>query len=182
MTNFPIFPNIPKLPIPHICLVNELNILYFTTGDNISLGFYKLEKKLYGNYTRMLRAVSNKSWRQHPTKQQLYGHLPPISKTIHVRRTRHAGHCWKTRETQISNVLLWTPSHVRAKFERPARTYLQQLCADTRCNQEDLPGAMDDRDGWRERVRDICASSVTWWWWWWCFIKLFFKSNVSFNS
>ena len=39
-----------------------------------------MEKKLDGNYTRMLRAILNKSWRQHPTKQQLYGYLPPIRK------------------------------------------------------------------------------------------------------
>ena len=56
----------------------------------------RLEKKLDGNYTRMLRAILNKSWRQHPTKHQLYGHLPPITKTILVRRSRHAGHCWRT--------------------------------------------------------------------------------------
>ena len=43
----------------------------------------RLERKLDGNYTRMLRAVLNKSWRQHPTRLQLYGHLPPITKTIH---------------------------------------------------------------------------------------------------
>ena len=24
---------------------------------------------------------------------------------------------------------------------------------------------MDDKDGWRERVREISASSPTWWWW-----------------
>ena len=48
----------------------------------------RLEKKLDGNYTRMLRAVLNKSWRQHPRRHQLYGHLPPITKTIQVRRTR----------------------------------------------------------------------------------------------
>ena len=47
-----------------------------------------LEKKLDGNYTRMLRAILNKSRRQHSTKQQLYGYLPPITKTIQVRRTR----------------------------------------------------------------------------------------------
>ena len=52
----------------------------------------RLEKKLDGNYTRMLRAILNKSWQQHPTRHQLYGHLPPIMKTIQVRRTRHAGH------------------------------------------------------------------------------------------
>ena len=51
----------------------------------------RLEKKLDGNYTRMLRAILNKSWQQHPTKHQLYGHLPPITKIIQVRRTRHAG-------------------------------------------------------------------------------------------
>ena len=53
----------------------------------------RLEKRLDGNYTRMLRAILNKSWRQHPTKHQLYGHLHPITKTIQVRRTRYAGHC-----------------------------------------------------------------------------------------
>ena len=41
-----------------------------------------MEKKLHSNYTRMLQAVLNKSWRQHPTKRQLYGHLPSITKTI----------------------------------------------------------------------------------------------------
>ena len=57
----------------------------------------RLEKKLDGNYTRMLQAILNKSWQQHPTRHQLYGHLPPITKTIQVRRTRHAGHCWRSR-------------------------------------------------------------------------------------
>ena len=51
----------------------------------------RLEKKLDGNYARMLRAILNKSRRQHSTKHQLYGHLPPITKTIQGRRTRHAG-------------------------------------------------------------------------------------------
>ena len=69
----------------------------------------RLEKKLDGNYTRMLRAILNKSWRQHPTRHQLYGHLPPITKTIQVRWTRHAEHCWRSRDELISNVLLWPP-------------------------------------------------------------------------
>ena len=71
----------------------------------------RLERRLDGNYTRMLRAVLNKSWRQHPTRLQLYGHLPPITKTIQVRRTRHAGHCWRSKDELISDVLLWTPTY-----------------------------------------------------------------------
>ena len=64
----------------------------------------RMEKKLDGNYTRMLRAIFNKSWQQHPTRHQLYGHLPPITKTILVRRTRHVGHCWRSRDELISNI------------------------------------------------------------------------------
>ena len=73
------------------------------------------EKKLDGNYTRMLRAILNKSWRQHPTKQQVYSPLPSITKTIKVRWTRHLGHCWRRRDELISDVLQWTPSHGLAK-------------------------------------------------------------------
>ena len=87
----------------------------------------------------MLRAILNKSWRQHPTRHQQYGHLPPITKTIQVRRARHAGHYWRRRDELISDVLLWTPTHGRAKAGRPARTYIQQLCEDTGCCPEDLP-------------------------------------------
>ena len=122
-----------------------------------------LEKTLDGNYTRIL----NKSRRQHPTRHQLYGHLPPITKTIQVRRTRHAGHCWRSKDELIRDVLLWTPAYGQAKAGQPARTYIQQLCEDTGCNPEDMPEAMNDREKWRERVRDIHASGTTWWWWWW---------------
>ena len=91
----------------------------------------RLEKKLDGNYTRMLRAILYKSWQQHPIRHQLYGHLPPITKIIQARRTRHAGHCWRSKDELISEVLLWTPAYGQAKGGRPARTYIQQLCEDT---------------------------------------------------
>ena len=114
-----------------------------------------------------LISTLNKSWRQHPTRHQLYGHLPPITKTIQVRRTRHAGHYWRSKDELISDVLIWTPAYGRAKAGRPARTYIQQLCEDTGCNPEDLTKAMNDREEWREKVRDIRAGGMTWWWWWW---------------
>ena len=122
----------------------------------------RMEKKLDGNYTRMLRAILNKFWPQHPTGHQLYGHLPPITKTIQARRTKHAGHCWRSRDKLISDVLLWTPAYGRAKAIRPAQTYNQQLCEDTGCSPEVLQEAMNDREKWRERVRDIRASGTTW--------------------
>ena len=129
-----------------------------------------MEKKFDGNYTRMLLAILNKSWRQHPTKQQLYGHLPHITKTIKVRRTRHAGHCWRSRDELVSDVLLWTPSHGRAKAGWPARTYIQQVCADTGCIPEDLPEAMDDK---KKKVARKGQGYPCWW----CDIMMTVKRN-----
>ena len=95
------------------------------------------------------------------------GQLPPIMKTVQVRRTRHAGHCWRSRDELKSDVLLCTPTYGRAKAGWPARTYIQQPCVDTGGSPEDLPEAMNDREKWPERVRDIRASGTTSWWWWW---------------
>ena len=150
-------------------LTNKMKRSYFP-GAVVSIVMYgcttwtltkRLEKKLDGNYTRMLRAILNKSWRQHSTRHELEGHLSPITKTIQARRTRHAGHCWRSRDELISDVLLWTPTYGRAKAERPARTYMQQLCEDTGCSPEDQPEVINDREKQRERVRDIRASGTS---------------------
>ena len=80
---------------------------------------------------------------------------------VRLYDTKHAGHCWRSRDELISDVLLWTPTYGKAKAGRPARTYIQQLCEDTGCSPEDLPEATNDREKWRERVRDIRASGTT---------------------
>ena len=113
-------------------LTNEMKCSFFQAAV-VSILLYgcttwtltkRLEKKLDGNYTRMLRAILNKSWRQHPRRRQLYGHLPPITKTIQVRRARHAGHCWKSKDELVSDVLLWTPTYSQAKADdQPELTY-----------------------------------------------------------
>ena len=134
----------------------------------------RLEKKLDGNCTRMLWAILNKSMWQHPLKHQLYGHLSPITKTIQVRRTRHAGHCWRSRDELISDVLLWTPTYGRAKAGRPVRTYIQQLCGDTGCSFEDLRRRWTiGRSG--ERGSRISVQAV-WHYYYYYYYYYFFKS------
>ena len=118
----------------------------------------QLHKNAASNIEQVLAATPHKA----PTIR------PPasITKTIQVRRTRHAGHCWRSRDGLISDILLWTTTYGRAKAGRPARTYIQQLCEDTGCSPEDLSEVMNDREKWRERLSDTCASGTTWWWWW----------------
>ena len=117
----------------------------------------RLEKELDGNYTRMPACNPEQVLAATPHKTPTVRPPAPITKTIQVRRTRHAGHCWRSRDELIRDVLLWIPTHGRAKAGRPARTYIQQLCEDTGCCPEDLPRAMNDREEWRERVKDIRA-------------------------
>ena len=87
----------------------------------------QLHKNVASNVEQVLAAT--------PTRHLLYGHLPPITKTIEGILTRHAGHCWRSKDELISDVLL--------------------------CCPEDLPETMNDREKWRERVRDIRASGTT---------------------
>ena len=118
-----------------------------------------MEKKIDGIFTRMLHAVWNNSLKPDPTNQQLYGYLPPISKTIQVRRTRPAGHNWRSKDELRIDVLLWTFKQGRASIGRQTRTYLHHHCADTGCSLEDLLEAVDNRDGWKEN-REICTVSA----------------------
>ena len=116
----------------------------------------QLHKNVVSNIEQVLAATPHKApiiW-------------PPVShhENYPVRRTRHVGHCWRSRDERISDVLLWTPTYGQEKGGWPARTYIQQLCEDTGSSPEDLPEAMNDREEWRERVRDIRACGMTWWW------------------
>ena len=56
----------------------------------------------------MLRAVLNKSWKQHPTIQPLYGHLLYIFQT-----SEHAEHSWRCKDRLINEIILWIPADGR---------------------------------------------------------------------
>ena len=126
------------------------------------------------------KAYSKKAWRQfHKNAASCIGqvlesasHKTAVVWTqithfeIHPNETsKRCGHSSRSMSKLISEVLLLAPSHRWARVGRLARTYLQQFFTDTGCSMEDLPRAMDDRDEWWERVREICASGTPWWWW-----------------
>ena len=75
-----------------------------------------MKKGLDEKYTRMLRTILNKAWKQHATKKQLCGHLTPIPQTNQVRQVRHTG-----KEELIYNVLLWTSTHGRVSINWPVK-------------------------------------------------------------
>ena len=94
---------------------------------------------------------------QEITKQRLYCHWSPISQTIQVRCVRHAGHCWKSKDELIINILLWIPGHWHTSFGRSVKTYNYRLCADTECRLERTyekwgPIGMCGQRQWKESV------------------------------
>ena len=118
----------------------------------------KLEKQLDGTYTRLLRRVKNLSWRDHPTKDTIYGSLKPISLTLKAKRVQFAGHCLRASSEVISSLVLWKPRLAKQRSRK--FTFPDAICRDTGLNFCDLPNAMHDRDSWRQRVESIVSTAV----------------------
>ena len=102
-----------------------------------------LEKKLDGNYTKILCAVLNKSWKQHPTKttavQPLTSHLQNYPGKVNKT-------CWKllgNKDKLINDVFLWT----NQCWLNSKKLYSSGLPSIMFC-VEDLPRIMTDRDEW----------------------------------
>ena len=105
-------------PIDRLFIIQKSDLSYeikwnFFQAEIVSIPLYGstiwmlikcIEKNLDKNCTRMLWAILNKSWKQHPTKQQLYTHLLAISKTIQIRQTRHMGHFWRSKDKLLNDL------------------------------------------------------------------------------
>ena len=88
-----------------LALNNQQRLICHKTQATNQPTSKRIVKKLDRNRTRKLPAIFNKAWKQHPTKQQLYGHLPPISKTMQIGRIRLAGNCWRSKNDLIREIL-----------------------------------------------------------------------------
>ena len=69
----------------------------------------KLEKRLDGTYTRLVMRVKCLSWKHHPTREQIYDDLPPVSKLVQSRRGQFAAHCFRASDEVVSSLVLWKP-------------------------------------------------------------------------
>ena len=58
-----------------------------------------------GTNTRLLMRVQIITWREHKSKAEIYGDIPPISSIVTCRRTCFAGHCFRAKDQNISDVI-----------------------------------------------------------------------------
>ena len=92
-------------------------------------------------FEQILEAAPDKTTAARPLTSYLTSHPSKTSKT-----------CFRSKDELRSDVLLWTPTHGHTSIFWPAKIYIHQLCADTKCRVEDLPKVMTHRHGWRESL------------------------------
>ena len=110
----------------------------------------KIERKLDGTYTKLLRKTCNVSWYDKIKNVDLYGVLEAVSEKIRRRRLRFAGHCARHVETTANINLFWSPKHGKRSAGRPRMRYLDQIKRDTGIyDKADLQNTMVDRNVWR---------------------------------
>ena len=112
----------------------------------------KCRREPHKNVTSYLEHMIEAAPDETTTVWPLTSHL----KTIQVRRTRHAGHSWRSKDELISDVLLWTPTRGHAWptsknffYIRSVRT--QDIILKI-CRERWMIGMDGERE--RERVRE----------------------------
>ena len=74
---------------------------------------------------------------------------------------RFAGHCWRSKNELVSDVLLWTPKHGQRSRGSPAKTFVYKMVEYTKFEVEELINLMENRNEWKKRVLE-CRASSTW--------------------
>ena len=100
----------------------------------------------------MLRVVKNVTWPKRSTNEVVYAGLPRISTTIRERRRRFSGHCSRSQNEVVSDLVLWEPKHDKRSVRGQVHTFVDLLEADSAVPRDCLPAAIDDRVGWRNRA------------------------------
>ena len=110
----------------------------------------KLEKKIVGVYTRLLREVFNATWHDKIRNEKLYRGNKLVSEKIRGRRIKFAGHCPRHIETTANVGIFWTPDQGRRSIERRKMKYFDEIKRNTNVNnKEGLETTMMDRKSWK---------------------------------
>jgi len=137
----------------------ESTLLYNAVTWTMTNG---LTKRLDGCYTRLLSFCLGYHWSDHVTNAVLYQDMSKVSKRLLERKLRFTGHCLRTKDQPISDLLFWDYSNIswgrcsKGAGARPnyAKRLLSECSSIVRSDVE-LAKLMNDRDEWRDRIAYI---------------------------
>jgi hypothetical protein len=110
----------------------------------------KLELKINGTYSKLLRRAYRVKWYHFISNANLFGKGKSASEKIKSRRLKLAGHCVRHPEVVANLDVLWLPNHGKRKVGRPKRNLINQLERDTGLEDVvELRSAMSNREIWK---------------------------------
>ena len=110
---------------------------------------WEIHKNATCFFVQILEAAPNKVTGVQPLISYLRNDPNKTSKT-----------CWRSKNELISDVLLRTFIH--EYISQSTKSYIHQLCKDTKCLPEDLPRTMTNRNGSQEKGKEICDVGTAW--------------------
>ena len=82
--------------------------------------------------------------------------LPPISASLQIRRLQFSGHCWRSKNETVSQLLLWEPKHGMHSKGAPSNNQqhlLTNLKSDTSLLRQDLASVIANRREWDRFIK-----------------------------
>jgi hypothetical protein len=121
-----------------------------------------LASKVDGAYTKLLRYALGYKWSDKVSNATLYGNMKRASEIIRKRRLRLAGHCYRSKDQPISQLLFWDHSimsgagchrgGMKSNYAREMLKEVASLAEDVGLSVvdvTDVQNLMRDRDSWR---------------------------------
>jgi hypothetical protein len=110
----------------------------------------RLENKINGTYTKLLRKAFSVSWYDMLSNEHLYDGNKKVCEKIRILRLKLAGHLVRHPETMADMDLFWSPSHGKRSIGRPKMNYIDQIKRDTGLVEpSEIRNAMLDRKTWK---------------------------------
>ena len=108
-------------------------------------GRWELHQNASNYFQKIQEATPHKTATVQPLTSHLKNHLNKTNKTCETLLEKQG----RTNVTFFCG-----PLHIDVQVLVDQQELICQLCADTGCSLEDLPGVIDDRDGWKERKKE----------------------------
>ena len=105
--------------------------------------------------------VLDLNWKDHPTREEIYGNLPKVSEVVRERCLNFAAHCSRRQNEPVSELVFWMPSQGTRAQGRPRLMYPKLLIQDTGLEPQELLNLMQDSENSSWLPTEVDESNVS---------------------
>ena len=164
----------------HVCVCIDNLLITLHAFTRLIMTSHSVDEMLlpkYMNWSTNFRSLPQILGITHQKKKTAVVRPPASHLWNYSRETKKTCGALLEKQGRSKATFFYGLLHMTSQCWLTCKTCLCQLCTDTGCCLEDLEEVVGDWDGWRERVREHCAVSVTWCLWWYIVISKFWYFN-----